>query len=389
MGGLRRFYGWEDYSKPEQTTLLQERISILDRALYEAFRPDNSVTPALQVGRIRPNATADSGVTVQRAFSIGGGSYSLRLMKTTGTTTAEISLIYSPVKKEVGITRLGIRMSRGTTGQAPSVYIAGNFQNVQKTERYNGYSVGYTTSNEIYVEIEINWTEGKVSIYQNDLIGMVFYFSTLSYFLLGSFTKPSYNRTEPTVTAGAATISWGYPAGQSNSWQTWSDIYMSYWDGEGEDWGRYGPIYCKALAADTDSTKVAGSLKGYPDVASWLTSSLSFAPYLNNGVVTNGVNAETVVEFPLPDPSTVGGEILGYSFSTTATQNDSTQPLTIDSKMYYGDEEEVMNPNVAASEFDSGATSSLVPNRSSGYIDVSDLTDVNKISVGVKLVRRS
>lgn len=386
MGGIRRFYGWENFNFGSSAKgLLSDRLDLINHALVEAFRPDYSETRAVTLGSITLMQPVGANYDPYIASIPVGWTYGLRIMKTSGSSATEGALQFSPEAKDTGITRIGCRLTRAGNSRAPVVYAAGTLKSTNETETYSSYSFGNNSLKEVYVEVEINWDEKMFRIYLNDTLSQALRFSRFSFIFIGSFVRPAYVRTAPSPSQGGETASWGWPVNSTNSWQTVGDIYCSYWDGEGEDWGRYGPIYCKKLTGI--ELKAGGTLLDLTADKDFLGKANTFDPYKNTGVLTAGVNAETVVDFAAPEPSTLNGELIGYSFSVGATQYDATQPLTIDSNIYIGDTTIPNNPKVPASGLLNGQTTTLTPNISSKFIPAEDVKDARTISVGVKLNR--
>lgn len=380
MSMYRRFYGWENfYGSNSASNFSGKKYEPFDTALNWAFRRDNKLN--LAVATIRGEQLNSNLSTVVRTIPVSNSTL-MRVDKT--NAGSEGSLLLRLESKEKGITRFGLRMTRGNYTSAPTLYVTGSFSIINGTEVYSAYSFAYSAGTQVYVEIEIDWGEKIAKFYMDDALNGTIKFSSLSSIYLGSFVKPSYVRTHPTSTTSGNTLSWGYNGTNGN--QSWGDMYLTYWDGEGDDDGRYGPIHCVRLPPK--DLIVGGSLKGYSTNSQFTGATQQFDQYSNVGVLTSSVNAETSVAFDQIDGTAVNGEVLGYSFSVSGTENDNTQPLVIDANIYHGEKEVPLNSDIQVTPLTGSTPSSAYPNTAVGYIPANELAKDEVITLGVKLVRR-
>ncbi|WNT47171.1 hypothetical protein SPLA10_PHROGS00110 [Salmonella phage SPLA10] len=380
MSMYRRFYGWENfYGSNSASNFSGKRYEPFDTALSWAFRRDNKLN--LAVATIRGDQLNSNLSTVVRT-SLVSNSTLMRVDKT--NAGSEGSLLLRLESKEKGITRFGLRMTRGNLVSAPTLYVTGSFSIINGTEVWSAYSFAYSAGTQVYVEIEIDWGEKIAKFYMNDALNGTIEFTSLSSIYLGSFVKPSYVRTQPGSATGGSTLSWAYNG--TNRYQSWGDMYLTYWDGEGDDDGRYGPIHCVRLPPK--DLIVGGSLKGYSTNSQFTDTTQTFDQYSNVGVLTSSVNAETSVAFDQIDGTTVNGEVLGYSFSVSGTENDNTQPLAIDANIYHGEKEVPLNSDIQVTPLTGSTPNGAYPNTSVGYIPASELAKGEVITLGAKLVRR-
>lgn len=381
MSMYRRFYGWENFSGANSASgFTGVKYDPIDLALNWAFRRDNS--NELTVGRVYGEQIS-SAISSASRTSIVNSSTLLRVDKT--VAAQEGFMTFTPTIQEKGITRFGLRMTRSASTSTPTLYVNGEFQigPVAGAEVYSNYSMAYSTANQVYLEVEIDWAEKILKVFMNDALNATIIFTKISTIYFGSFIRPSYRQIRPTDKSGGNTVSWAYNA--SNNWQSWGDFYMTYWDGEGEDDGRYGPIHCVKLAPK-DLIK-GGTLKGHTTDSQFTGMTMQFGQYDNAGILTDSVNAETTLSFDQITGQSVNGELLGYSFTVSATENDNTQPLAIDGNIYHGDKEIPMNPKISISPIQAGLPTSAFPNMTTGFVPAEELQPGEKMTVGAKLIR--
>lgn len=387
MGMYRRFYGFENFSAPGTVTnVMTGGYNAVTEALSWAFRNDQG-NDGVHIPRPAILTLQYLNSTYSFSRSVVNGANHLLSRRESGTNASQGILRAQVQAQEKGISRIGVRMTRRYGASAPCVYLSGQFESMNGAETYTAYAWGYNTLTECYVEVEIDWVEKIVKVYLNDSLNGQLKFTNIGFIWLGSFTQPSYVRSSPNPNSGSVTASWGFNT-ETAPFQTWGDIYMTHWDGEGKDDGRPGPIYCiRVVGRDP---KVGGSYKGSISTnQQFLGKSLMFEQYINDGILTQGVNAESTVTFDQVKPGAVDGEVLGYSFSIAASQNDATQPLYIDGKVYIGEEEYPTNGDIAATPITQAAPSAPAPYASTLFIPIDKLKEGDNMVVGAKLVRKA